>query len=66
MKYVEVTLIERRLLKVSIAGDDLPTPERMKEMLENEEVEDVTDDETLEIMSVETVVEIEQEDELED
>jgi hypothetical protein len=53
--YVDVTTTERRKLRVSVTAERMPTAKQMHERLKVEDYDDITDEETLKILSVDNV-----------
>lgn len=54
--YISVTVIEKRKLKIDFTAEEKPKDnDALLELIQNEEYNDITDEETLEIQSVEEV-----------
>lgn len=53
--YLDVTVIEKRRIRVAFEAKKKPTKDKMLEILKNEEYQDITDEETYDYLSVEEV-----------
>lgn len=64
--YADVTVVMKQRLRVDFRCENKPTKEEMLSILQNDEYNDVTDEETLEYQSVEEIEFIEPVDESEE